>query len=102
MLKMEKNFIAVNEKGYSRKPYDDFGIIQLMDFVTREYNELNEEFKYYKDNHLSLTYDTQNIIRIQNEIADLSNCLDYLYENISLIVADYDLYYDVKEYDYND
>ncbi len=70
MLKMEKNFIAVMEKGYERKPYDfknpAFWIVK----ITQELDELTQAW---------VKKDYQNI---REELADISNVCDYLYEII--------------------
>ena len=79
MLKMEKNFIAHNEKGYSRQPYKDFKLYDCMMFVRREMKELNEAF----DHHMfGGRTNVDRLIVMRNEIADVSNCLDYLYEKV--------------------
>jgi hypothetical protein len=70
-LKMEKNFKAVIDKGYPRQPYKSYSIVELFDFVEREMKELQDAFKIgspFRD--------------IREEIADVSNCLDYLYESV--------------------
>jgi len=93
-LKMEKNFIAVNEKGYPRKPYLTYSIFDpvydgrniieskentLLGFVHREMNELNTAVEWAI---LHNRTDTQrdSIYEAMEEIADVSNCLDYLFE----------------------
>ena len=70
MLKMEKNFIAVIEKGYSRCPYDEYDLIDATEWLTREYKELLDAVK------------NGTITEIKNEIADVSNVLDYMYEMV--------------------
>lgn len=73
MLKMEKNFIAL-EKGYLRQPYDD-NITQPTSFlisrIHQEYMELVEAF------------DIHNIAGMKEECADVSNLVDYLFEKLS-------------------
>lgn len=68
MLKMEKNFIAVLEKKYPRKPYVEYALIPL-------YNRLVEESKELKEAIYDLSVEA-----IRNEIADMSNILDFMFE----------------------
>lgn len=72
MLKLEKNLIAVIEKGYARRPYDTYSINELADFIKREYYELD----------LELSQKSWNMLAVRNELADLSNTIDFLYEAI--------------------
>jgi len=67
MRKMEKNFIAVIEKGYYRKPYKMF---DFSFWVKR----LNDEIKELLN---SDTYE-----EMLDELADLSNIIDYMFEYI--------------------
>ena len=83
MLKMEKNFVAHNDKGYPRQPYAQYDINDHFGFVEREYRELKQAFLDYhtdiiKDNKMHLM--TTHLVNIRNEIADVSNTLDYFYE----------------------
>jgi hypothetical protein len=67
MMKMEKNFIAL-EKGYPRQPYFFHTIENLLTHLEAEVKELRDAF-------------TQNdSVNIREEIADISNICDYLYE----------------------
>ena len=66
--KMEKNFIAVFEKEYRRKPQNQFSYDFWMKRLNKEALELEIEI-------LKLDYDA-----ICDELADLSNIIDYLYE----------------------
>ncbi len=68
-LKMEKNFRA-QDKGYVRSPADDFSDSELFSWVERELVELIESLCSGNTGH------------IREEIADVSNCLDYLYERV--------------------
>ena len=71
MLKMEKNFIAL-EKNYHRQPYLDpqqpfeYLIKRLHD----EFIELREE------------YETNEIEGMKEELADMSNIIDYIFEKL--------------------
>ena len=69
MLKMEKNFIAL-EKDYPRQPYADSQ--QPTSFLIRriedELTELKEAFKVH------------DIVVMKEECADISNIVDYLFE----------------------
>ncbi len=67
ILKMEKNFRA-QDKGYVRIPPDNFDIEELFKWVKREMKELDDAISIY------------DLTNIREEIADVSNCLDYLYE----------------------
>ena len=77
MLKMEKNFIAHNEKGYPKQPYKDFSLYDCYGFVEREMKELDASVKHH---WFGGRTNIDRLIAIRNEIADVSNCLDYLYE----------------------
>lgn len=70
MIKMEKNFIAVLEKKYPRKPYLQYTAFFLLNRIKEEFKELDEAFK------------TGGASDIAGEIADISNLLDYLFERI--------------------
>lgn len=72
MMKMEKNFIAHIEKGYLRKPYNDKKqpIDFLLDRIEDEFDELNEAFE------------ANNLEVMLEELADMSNIIDYLYEKV--------------------
>jgi len=71
MLKMEKNFIAVIEKKYSRKPYEAFStrflVKRLNDELVELINAINEE----------------RIQGAKDECADISNLVDYIFERLS-------------------
>lgn len=73
MLKMEKNFIAVIEKGYLRQPYLDpyQPLGYLVDRLLDEFIEL----KLYEANH--------NSEGMKEELADMSNIIDYIFEKLS-------------------
>jgi len=68
MVKMEKNFRA-QDKGYVRMPPDSFDYLELYRWVLREMDELN------------YAIEIKDFTNIREEIADVSNCLDYLYES---------------------
>jgi NTP pyrophosphatase (non-canonical NTP hydrolase) len=66
--KMEKNFIAINQKGYSRYPYKTNTLQFLLNRAQQELDELKEAIQQG---------DTENA---QNECADVSNIIDYIFE----------------------
>ncbi len=68
MLKMEKNFRA-QDKGYVRMPPDSFDYLELYRWVLREMEELN------------YAIEIKDFTNIREEVADVGNCLDYLYES---------------------
>jgi hypothetical protein len=75
MLKMEKNFIAV-EKGYPRQPYapesgQPLGF--LIGRMEQELEELKEAFK------------RKDWTNMREEVADLSNLCDFSYEELAAI-----------------
>lgn len=71
MIKMYKNLRAVIEKGYPRKPYEEFTCKQLLDRIKGETQELEQA---RNDNEL---------VNMLFEIADVSNLLDYLFEKVT-------------------
>lgn len=73
MLKMEKNFIALIEKGYSRQPYDAEGQPTAF-LIDRIRDELKE---------LQLAYLNHDLLGMKEECADISNLVDYLFEKLS-------------------
>jgi NTP pyrophosphatase (non-canonical NTP hydrolase) len=68
MLKMEKNFIAYVEKGYPRQPYIQYPINI---WIRRIKDELYEFIKASNEN---------DIIGMKEELADISNIVDYMFE----------------------
>lgn len=82
MRKMEKNFIAVNEKGYPRSPYAEYDIKFLLNRIFDEYAELENEFDKYIES--SSGYEEVRFINnMMWEIADVINVCEYLYEKLS-------------------
>jgi hypothetical protein len=91
MLKMEKNFVAVIEKGYPRKPYNEYPIFTdhpnssihrrgtLFGFIEREMSEIEDAVEML---HGAITPDIKLTENVRQEIADVSNALDYLYEAV--------------------
>ena len=82
MLKMEKNFVAHNEKGYPRHPYSSYPLfspddMNLIAFVSREMGELTLETDELQE---YLTKD--QFYKVMLEVADVSNTLDYLFERL--------------------
>lgn len=98
MIKMEKNFIAYNEKKCPRQPYNNIPIYDadwynkgngiqirpkqncLMGFVQREMKELDLATEWTFGRRSKPT--EENIVDVMLEIADVSNTLDYLYEAV--------------------
>lgn len=70
MLKMEKNFIAVINKGYPRQPYKSLSIRYLIGRAKEELHELEEAF------------DNGTLSEIKTECADVSNIIDYIFEAV--------------------
>lgn len=71
MLKIEKNFIAL-EKGYPRQPYLDphQSLSFLIDRLLDEYIELQRA---------EITKNSENM---KEELADMSNIIDYIFEKL--------------------
>jgi hypothetical protein len=67
MLKMEKNFIAL-EKGYRRQPYTFYPPSFWVDKIKEELAEMEEALK------------KKNVTGMMEECADLSNVIDYFFE----------------------
>lgn len=90
--KMEKNFRGVIEKGYPRQPYREFPINDsgdrdnsLIGFVDREMEELREEagkLCFDASRQFDIAPTEEDFDQILDEIADVSNCLDFLYEAV--------------------
>jgi len=72
MLKMEKNFIAVIEKGYPRQPYANEK--QTVRFLIHRIEDELEELKQ--------AYSNENLTVMKEECADISNIVDYLFEKL--------------------
>jgi len=68
MLKMEKNFRAHNDKGYPRQPYEHYNLDFWLYRLAQEFLELKEEIK------------RKNYEGIRDELADLSNLIDFAFE----------------------
>lgn len=106
MMKMEKNFIAVNDKGYTRQPYDEYPIYDadwynegngiqirtkpesLLGFIQREMKELEFITEWTFGRCSNPFIDPENPIKVLHEIADVSNTLDYLYEAVFKILVE--------------
>lgn len=67
MLKMEKNFIA-QEKGYPRQPYLAHPFHLIFKHLQKEVEELQQ------------AYEKKDLTNMKEEIADISNLCDYLFE----------------------
>lgn len=84
MLKMEKNFIAYCEKGYPRQPYDDAK--QPIHFLIYRIGEELQELKsvYLEDlTKHKPPLSKEAILNLQEECADISNLVDYLFEKLT-------------------
>ena len=68
MRKMQKNYIAVLEKRRPKQPYNVYSVFELAIRTLEEFAEL--AFCLFK----------QDVDGAQDEIADLQNILDYMYE----------------------
>jgi NTP pyrophosphatase (non-canonical NTP hydrolase) len=68
MIKMEKNFKAVIEKGYPRQPYDVYPLQFLLERLYVEAIELAQAIKNKDKENAKL------------ECADVSNIIDYIFE----------------------
>jgi len=93
MMKMEKNFVAVIEKGYPRKPYETLDLHFLRNRLMDEVIELNDSLKKI------LTFQGTDMVGINPifmetkedlenalwECADVSNIVDYIFEKLSNI-----------------
>jgi len=77
MLKMEKNFIAHNEKGYPRQPYKEER--QTIGFLIQR---IEEELNELKISHNFRNEVSTAIQEMKEECADISNLVDYLFEKL--------------------
>ncbi len=103
MLKLEKNFVAVVDKNYPRKPYEEYPIYDpkrpikyggrsLIGFVNREKDELDTAIEILKKNIANINRVeilhrgdiVDSILDVMLEVADVSNTLDYLFEGLTL------------------
>jgi len=98
MIKMEKNFVAYNDKHYSRKPHQEYPISNreerhnsLFGFVEREMEELKVALQILEahkrtrakghdvpDNRMIIDQVYESML----EVGDVSNTLDYLFEGL--------------------
>jgi len=83
MMKMEKNFAAVIEKKYPRRPYEAFNMEFLRVRLIEEINELNETLKFYIENKRIEAMTFGSAQRAKLECADVSNLVDYIFEKLS-------------------
>ena len=88
MMKMEKNFIAHNEKGYPRQPYNQYSLADCFSFVEREMKELELSVRQYYASRHTEKFSKESLIEIRHEIADVSNCLDYLFEKTMIVYVE--------------
>ena len=72
MLKMEKNFIAFNDKGYPRQPY-----LAKQQTTTFLIGRIEEELEEMKEAHSD-----SNIQVMKEECADIINLCEYLFEKL--------------------
>ena len=70
MRKMEKNFVAVIEKGCPRKPYEEFSMTFLLKRLAQEKRELEEALA------------KGDFEEAMDECADVSNIIDYIFEQL--------------------
>lgn len=70
MLKMEKNFVAVIEKKYPRKPYEVYTTRALLARLRDEYLEAIG------------AWDDEDTDALKGELADMSNIIDYIFERL--------------------
>lgn len=95
MLKMEKNFVAHDDKGYPRNPYNEYPLfsedhLNLTAFVGREKLELDSALdildkclrNYARVQILSPSDIQDQVYKVMLEVADVSNTLDYLFERL--------------------
>ena len=98
MIKMEKNFVAHNDKNYTRKPHQEYPISNkddpwnsLLGFVEREMEELKLAIRILEahkrtreaghdvpDNRMI----AEQVYESMLEVGDVSNTLDYLFEGL--------------------
>jgi len=71
MLKMEKNFIAVIEKGYPRRPYEYYDLEFLRKRLLEEILELSQALRQ------------KDFKNAKCECADVSNIVDYIFEKLA-------------------
>jgi NTP pyrophosphatase (non-canonical NTP hydrolase) len=72
MIKMQKNFTAVNQKHKTAYPYKEYTIQFLLKRLKQEIAELEESIN------------TQDWDNSQRECADVSNFTDYLFEAVTI------------------
>jgi hypothetical protein len=85
--KCEKILIAFIDKKYSRKPYEECTILELLGFVKREFKELEDDIMKLSNAECieDLLDDESSITdNALDEIADMSNCLDFLFEKLTV------------------
>ena len=95
MLKMEKNFIAHNEKGYPRKPYADKNqpIRFLIQRIHDELKELDTSHQAFEALHtipnelISSEDFSDELNEMREECADMSNLIDYLFEKLTIALV---------------
>jgi len=95
MLKMEKNFIAHNEKGYPRQPYNDKNqpIRFLIQRIHDELKELDTSHQAYEALHtipnelISSEDFMDELNEMREECADISNLVDYLFEKLTVTLV---------------
>lgn len=106
MIKMEKNFIAHNDKNYSRQPYLNYPIQDmanpwnsLIGFVRREMEELELSLRHLLADQNTVKRDLdisplikkripEAIYEVMLEVGDVSNTLDFLFEGLSMALHD--------------
>lgn len=80
MLKMEKNFVALVEKGYPRKPYEEYTLDELNTRLMDEVEELDQYIVLLRNKLGTLAPEYQQIYTnmAKAECADISNIVDYI------------------------
>ena len=98
MIKMEKNFVAHNDKNYTRKPHQEYPIFNkeerhnsLIGFVEREMEELTLALRILEAHKRTRAkgHDAPSnqmiidqVYESMLEVGDVSNTLDYLFEGL--------------------
>ena len=72
MLKMEKNFVAVVEKGNPRQPYKHYNMKFLISKLDEEVAELSNAI-----------LEKEGIEKAKKECTDVSNIVDFIFEKLS-------------------
>jgi len=98
-FKRKKLFTAL-KKGYTDRP-ELLSPIILWDKMVEEFNEVKEKIPEIIEQYENPTilFDYDKLIDIKDEIADLSNICDFLFDSIDIYIgikSHYDIYNDEK------